>query len=39
MYDSKTDERLDIFTPDGQPAGDAIGLSEVTILPAPPEAR
>ena len=34
MYGTSTGERLDIFDPNGQPVGDAFGLTDVTVRPA-----
>ena len=35
MYDSDSGERLDIFGTDIAPIGDAAGLTEISVLPAP----
>ncbi|GIV75677.1 glycosyltransferase family 39 protein [Litorilinea aerophila] len=35
MYDGDTGERLPIFDGEGQPIGDALGLTEIQVLPAP----
>ena len=35
MYEGESGERLDIFAEDGAPIGDAFGLTEITVLPAP----
>ena len=35
MYNSEDGERLDLLAADGTPAGDAFGLAEITVLPAP----